>query len=66
MRRKLAAGNWKMNGASADLSEIRDLIGLPAPQNTDILVCPIRRPMPTMPRCWCWASTPRPMCCSRC
>ena len=40
MRRKLAAGNWKMNGASADLSEIRDLIGLPAPRTTDILVCP--------------------------
>jgi len=40
MRRKLAAGNWKMNGGSADLSEVRDLIGQPAPRQTDILICP--------------------------
>lgn len=40
MRRKLAAGNWKMNGGSAELVEIRDLIGHPAPVQTDILICP--------------------------
>ncbi|MGS4944559.1 triose-phosphate isomerase [Meridianimarinicoccus sp. RP-17] len=40
MRRKLAAGNWKMNGGSAELAEIRDLIGHPAPEQTDILICP--------------------------
>ena len=53
MRRKLAAGNWKMNGASADLSEIRDLIGLPAPRTTDILVCP-----PAGTRSWTRGSAP--------
>jgi triosephosphate isomerase len=40
MSRKLAAGNWKMNGGSAELSEIRDLIGRPAPRQSDILICP--------------------------
>lgn len=40
MRRKLAAGNWKMNGGSAELAEIRDLIGQPAAHQTDILICP--------------------------
>jgi triosephosphate isomerase len=40
MRRKLAAGNWKMNGGSAELSEVRDLIGRPAPRQTDVLLCP--------------------------
>jgi len=40
MRRKLAAGNWKMNGGSAELAEIRALIGQPGPSHTDILICP--------------------------
>ncbi|KAJ55482.1 triosephosphate isomerase [Actibacterium mucosum KCTC 23349] len=37
MRRKLAAGNWKMNGLDAALSELE---GLPAAENCDILLCP--------------------------
>jgi triosephosphate isomerase (TIM) len=40
MRRKLAAGNWKMNGTSADLAEIAALAtAFPAPA-VDILICP--------------------------
>jgi triosephosphate isomerase len=40
MRRKLAAGNWKMNGTSADLSEVAALAAAnPAPA-VDILICP--------------------------
>ena len=40
MRRKLAAGNWKMNGTSADLAELAALaLAHPAP-GADILICP--------------------------
>lgn len=40
MARKLAAGNWKMNGTSASLAEIDALVAAcPAPQ-IDILICP--------------------------
>ncbi|EAQ26686.1 triose-phosphate isomerase [Roseovarius sp. 217] len=40
MRRKLAAGNWKMNGTNASLTELQTLIAThPAPQ-IDILICP--------------------------
>jgi triosephosphate isomerase (TIM) len=40
MRRKLAAGNWKMNGTSADLGQVQALIAaFPAP-NVDVLICP--------------------------
>ncbi|TMV08847.1 triose-phosphate isomerase [Ruegeria sediminis] len=40
MRRKLAAGNWKMNGTGAALSELEALAkGHPAPA-VDILICP--------------------------
>ena len=40
MRRKLAAGNWKMNGTRADLAEIAALTAaLPGPA-VDILICP--------------------------
>ena len=40
MRRKLAAGNWKMNGLAADLSEIEALAAAhPAPRS-EVLVCP--------------------------
>lgn len=39
--RKLAAGNWKMNGTGEDLDELRALIdACPAPDNTDIVICP--------------------------
>jgi len=40
MRRKLAAGNWKMNGTAESLIEIDALIaGHPSP-SVDILICP--------------------------
>lgn len=40
MRRKLAAGNWKMNGTSAALSELTALAsGHPDPK-VDLLICP--------------------------
>ncbi len=40
MRKKLAAGNWKMNGLKASLTEIAALAkACPAP-NCDILICP--------------------------
>lgn len=40
MRRKLAAGNWKMNGTGADLAEVQALIAaFPAP-SVDLLLCP--------------------------
>jgi triosephosphate isomerase len=39
--RKLAAGNWKMNGTGDDLDEVRALIdACPAPKSTDIVICP--------------------------
>jgi len=37
MRRKLAAGNWKMNGTKQDLIEV-DAIEVPA--GVDVLICP--------------------------
>ncbi len=41
MRRKLAAGNWKMNGTGAELAELAALAqSHPAPEGTDILICP--------------------------
>ena len=40
MRRKLAAGNWKMNGTAASLAEI-DALNAAFPASTvDILICP--------------------------
>ena len=40
MRRKLAAGNWKMNGTAADLAEVAALTAaFPAPR-VDLLLCP--------------------------
>ncbi|EEE38408.1 triose-phosphate isomerase [Rhodobacteraceae bacterium KLH11] len=40
MRRKLAAGNWKMNGTGAALNELEALrTACPAP-SVDILICP--------------------------
>jgi triosephosphate isomerase (TIM) len=40
MRRKLAAGNWKMNGTAAALAEVEALIaGLSAPE-CEVLLCP--------------------------
>lgn len=40
MRRKLAAGNWKMNGTNAALSELAALCAADPTDNTDILICP--------------------------
>lgn len=37
MRRKLAAGNWKMNGTQHTLAE---LSALETPENIDVLICP--------------------------
>jgi triosephosphate isomerase len=40
MRRKLAAGNWKMNGVAASLSEVAALVAAhPAPA-CEVLICP--------------------------
>ncbi|MDU8926713.1 triose-phosphate isomerase [Alisedimentitalea sp. MJ-SS2] len=40
MRRKLAAGNWKMNGVSASLDELKSLAGTHADPSVDVLICP--------------------------
>jgi triosephosphate isomerase len=40
MRRKLAAGNWKMNGLKADLDQLETLISGHTSSDTDILICP--------------------------
>ncbi|NOX41861.1 MAG: triose-phosphate isomerase [Alphaproteobacteria bacterium] len=39
MRRKLAAGNWKMNGLLASLTEIKTLASLPQ-TDCEVLICP--------------------------
>lgn len=39
MRRKLAAGNWKMNGLASALNEI-EAISTSATRQTDLLICP--------------------------
>ncbi|WP_425043808.1 triose-phosphate isomerase [Primorskyibacter sp. S87] len=40
MRRKLAAGNWKMNGSSEALAELSELAGHHPAPSVDILICP--------------------------
>lgn len=40
MRRKLAAGNWKMNGLSSSLSELEKLTAAHPDPGVDILICP--------------------------
>lgn len=40
MRRKLAAGNWKMNGTSGSLAEVAALMAAHASPKVDILLCP--------------------------
>jgi triosephosphate isomerase (TIM) len=40
MRRKLAAGNWKMNGTSANLAEVAALIAVHPAPDCDVLLCP--------------------------
>lgn len=40
MRRKLAAGNWKMNGLTASLSEVEALIAAHPAPGCEVLLCP--------------------------
>lgn len=40
MRQKLAAGNWKMNGTSAALSDLQELATAHATSGVDVLICP--------------------------
>ena len=40
MRRKLLAGNWKMHGTGADLSELAALVAAHPEPGCDVLVCP--------------------------
>jgi triosephosphate isomerase len=40
MRKKLAAGNWKMNGTAASLAEIAALDAATRDASCDILICP--------------------------
>lgn len=40
MRRRLAAGNWKMNGTAASLSEVETLLGNHLSPKVEILICP--------------------------
>jgi triosephosphate isomerase len=48
MPRKLAAGNWKMNGLRANLTEIETLAERHADSHIDILICP---PAPLIAAC---------------
>jgi triosephosphate isomerase len=40
MRRRLAAGNWKMNGTAASLSEVEALLNAHLSPRAEILLCP--------------------------
>lgn len=40
MRQKLAAGNWKMNGTSATLTELQVLADANSAATVDVLICP--------------------------
>lgn len=40
MRRKLAAGNWKMNGVAASLAEVEALIAAHPNPGCEVLLCP--------------------------
>ena len=40
MRRRLAAGNWKMNGTAASLSEVETLLQAHLSPGVEILLCP--------------------------
>ncbi|MGJ8625131.1 MAG: triose-phosphate isomerase, partial [Yoonia sp.] len=37
--RKLIAGNWKMNGTSADLAQLETLAKSHCDANVDVLIC---------------------------
>lgn len=38
--RKLAAGNWKMNGGAAELAQIRELLPVVQDAGCEVLICP--------------------------
>ena len=40
MRRKIAAGNWKMNGTAAALADLGGIAGGAAPDGPEVLICP--------------------------
>ncbi|WP_299414590.1 triose-phosphate isomerase [uncultured Sulfitobacter sp.] len=40
MRRKIAAGNWKMNGLAASLSELEQLASALPPHAPEVIICP--------------------------
>ena len=40
MRRKLAAGNWKMNGTVEDLIQLAEIAGLATEDGPQVLLCP--------------------------
>lgn len=40
MRRRLAAGNWKMNGTAASLDEVKALLAAHPDPSCDMLLCP--------------------------
>lgn len=40
MKRRLVAGNWKMNGTKASLTELQNLIAAHPAPTVDILICP--------------------------
>ncbi len=40
MRRKIAAGNWKMNGTRADLDELQSLVETHGNADVKIVLCP--------------------------
>lgn len=51
MRRKLAAGNWKMNGLQGDLAQVSALIAAFPNPTIDLLICPpatLLAPMATL------------------
>lgn len=54
MPRKIAAGNWKMNGTSAALAELETLAGSSVPDGVDVLICP---PTPLISRAAAIAGT---------
>jgi triosephosphate isomerase len=48
MRRRLAAGNWKMNGTAASLAEVEALLQAHLSPRVEILLCPPATLLPQM------------------
>lgn len=51
MRRKLAAGNWKMNGTSDSLHEVETLSAMVQGRDCDVLICPPATLIDRVKRC---------------